>query len=221
MSRGLFVTGTGTDVGKTYVTALLAKKMKEYGFETGYYKAALSGAKSIAESDAGYVNRIGGIGQEEDTLLSYLYKNALSPHLAAKIEENPVEPEVVQRDYEEVSKRYPYVLVEGSGGIICPVRYDEKKIFLEDIVKWLDIPAIIVATAGLGTINATVLTIEYMRLKKIGVRGVILNHYTEKVMEKDNAFMIEEITGIPIIAKVSKNDTDLKMEKEVLQRLFT
>lgn len=127
MSRGLFVTGTGTDVGKTYVTALLAKKMKEYGFETGYYKAALSGAKSIAESDAGYVNRIGGIGQEEDTLLSYLYKNALSPHLAAKIEENPVEPEVVQRDYEEVSKRYPYVLVEGSGGIICPVRYDEKK----------------------------------------------------------------------------------------------
>ena len=68
MSKGIFVTGTGTDVGKTYVTALLAKKMREYGYDVGYYKAALSGANSIAESDAGYVNSIAQINQEESNI---------------------------------------------------------------------------------------------------------------------------------------------------------
>ena len=90
MSRGLFVTGTGTDVGKTYVTALLAKKMKEAGYKLGYYKAALSGADTIEDSDAGFVNRIGKLEQEKETLLSYLYEHAVSPHLASKLEGNPV-----------------------------------------------------------------------------------------------------------------------------------
>lgn len=61
MGKGIFVTGTGTDIGKTYVTALIVKKLADAGIRTGYYKAALSGAKSIGDSDAGYVKKIAGI----------------------------------------------------------------------------------------------------------------------------------------------------------------
>jgi len=60
MGKGIFVTGTGTDIGKTYVTALIVKKLADAGIRTGYYKAALSGAKSIGDSDAGYVKKIAG-----------------------------------------------------------------------------------------------------------------------------------------------------------------
>ncbi|MGN0684289.1 MAG: ATP-dependent dethiobiotin synthetase BioD, partial [Oscillospiraceae bacterium] len=63
MSKGLFITATGTDIGKTYVTALIVKKLRDAGLNAGYYKAAISGAESVSESDAGYVNRIANIGE--------------------------------------------------------------------------------------------------------------------------------------------------------------
>ena len=71
MAKGIFVTGTGTDVGKTYVTALIVKKLADAGIHAGYYKAALSGAESIEESDAGYVKKIAGItGRQQLTVIS-------------------------------------------------------------------------------------------------------------------------------------------------------
>ena len=127
MSKGLFITATGTDVGKTYITALLVKKLRQANLNAGYYKAALSGADTITDSDAGFVNRIANIHQDEQTLLSYLYKNAVSPHLAAKLEGNPVEKDIILKDYTRVQQNYDYITVEGSGGIVCPIRYDDKK----------------------------------------------------------------------------------------------
>ena len=118
MSKGLFITATGTDIGKTYVTALLVKKLREANLNAGYYKAALSGANDITNSDAGYVNKIANIHQEEKTLLSYLYKHAVSPHLASQLEGNPVKKNVVIKDYHTVQQKYDFVTVEGSGGII-------------------------------------------------------------------------------------------------------
>ena len=164
LSKGLFISATGTDIGKTYVTALIVKKLREAGLNAGYYKAALSGADCIKNSDAGFVNEFAKIGQDENTLLSYLYKNAVSPHLAAKIEGNPVEKDVVIQGYKTVQAKYDYVTVEGSGGIICPIRYDDKaQYFLEDIIKWLNLSVLLVADAGLGTINSVVLTKEYTK----------------------------------------------------------
>ena len=221
MAKGLFITATGTDIGKTYITALLAKKLKEAGASIAYYKAALSGADSIAESDAGYVHKIANLEQDPNTLLSYLYKNAVSPHLAAQIEGNPLEKNKVLEDYGKVAAKFENILIEGSGGIICPIRYDDKyHYFLEDIIKWLNVPALIVADAGLGTINAIVLTVNYLRAKNIPVAGIILNNYKGNTMEKDNIFMVEEITGLPVLATVAKGDTDIAIEPEKLLKLF-
>lgn len=221
MSKGLFISATGTDVGKTYVTALIVKKLRRAGFNAGYYKAALSGADCIEDSDAGFVNKTAQIGQEEKSLLSYLYKNAVSPHLAAKLEGNPVEKNVVINDYKAVQEKYDYVTVEGSGGIVCPIRYDDKaRYFLEDIIKWLKLPVLLVADAGLGTINSVVLTHEYMQNHGLKLQGIILNNYTGSIMQNDNIKMIEDMTGQKVLAKIAPNDTDIDIDIEILCSLY-
>ncbi|MEG0133892.1 MAG: dethiobiotin synthase [Clostridium sp.] len=221
MSRGLFITATGTDVGKTYVSALIIKALRKSGINCGYYKAAVSGAGSIAESDAGYVNAFAKIGQREETLLSYLYKTPVSPHLAAQIEGNPLSLAKVKADYLRVCKEYDYVVTEGSGGIICPLRWDdEEKVLLEEVINLLGLPTVVVAAAGLGTINATVLTVKYLKAQGIPVKGIILNYFTGDEMQVDNLKMIEELTGISVIATVKPGDMHLDICPVKLAEVF-
>ena len=221
MGKGLFITGTDTDVGKTYVTALLVKTLRKAGFDVGYYKAAISGAPTVAESDAGFVNRFTGINEPEDMILSYLYQNAVSPHLAARIEGNPVEKEVILKAWERVTKAYPYVTMEGSGGIMCPIRHDEKAVYyLEDIIQWLHLPVLIVANAGLGTINHVVTTCEYIKNRHIPVKGILLNHWKGGIMEEDNVKMIEEITGVKVLAKIRDGDSLLDIDAGEIISLY-
>lgn len=221
MGKGLFITGTDTDVGKTYVTALLVKTLRKAGFDVGYYKAAISGAPTVAESDAGFVNRFAGINEPEDMILSYLYQNAVSPHLAARIEGNPVEKEVILKAWERVTKAYPYVTMEGSGGIMCPIRHDEKAVYyLEDIIRWLHLPVLVVVNAGLGTINHVVTTCEYIKNRHIPVKGILLNHWKGGIMEEDNVKMIEEITGVKVLAKIRDGDSLLDIDAGEIISLY-
>lgn len=221
VGKGIFITGTDTDIGKTYVTALLVKTLREAGYDAGYYKAAISGADSVAESDAGFVNRFAGIGESEDMLLSYLYKHAVSPHLAARMEGHPVEKEVILTGWARAAARYPYVTMEGSGGICCPIRHDEKAVYyLEDIVHWLHLPSLIVADAGLGTINHVVLTAFYMKARELPVKGVLLNNWKGGVMEEDNVKMIEEMTGLPVLAKIRRGDAVIDADPALLASLY-
>ena len=221
MSRGLFVTATGTDIGKTYVTALIVKKLRSLGLNAGYYKAAVSGAESVSESDAGYVNKFAEIGEHEELLLSYLYKTAVSPHLAARIEGNPADMSVIKSAFKRVCEQFDFVTTEGSGGIVCPIRKDEKAvIFLEDIIVALGLPSVIVADAGLGTINAVVTTVEYMCARKLPINGIILNKWNGDFMQRDNLAMIEELTGVKVIAVVRENDTELDIDEKTLVELY-
>ncbi len=221
MPKGLFVTATGTDIGKTYVTALIVKKLRSFGLNAGYYKAAVSGAESVSESDAGYVNRFAQIGESEELLLSYLYKTAVSPHLAARIEGNPAEMSVIKSTFARVCEQFEFVTMEGSGGIVCPIRKDAKAtIFLEDIIRELGLPSVVVADAGLGTINAVVTTVEYMRARKLTVNGIILNKWNGDTMQRDNLAMIEELTGVRVIAVVRENDTELDIDEKTLVELY-
>ncbi|WP_295055729.1 dethiobiotin synthase [uncultured Fibrobacter sp.] len=218
-SKGYFVTATGTDVGKTFITGLLVKKWRDSSIDAGYYKAALSGAelrdgKWIA-GDADYVKRIANLPDTQEQLVSYVYKEAVSPHLAAQKEGNPVNLSKVQADFNAACSRHEFIFAEGSGGIICPIRYDDQKIFLEDIIKTLKLPLIIVTTAALGSINACVLTIEYARSRGLDIRGIIVNRYGcsgNFEMEDDNIRMMQDLTGLEILAKVKVGDTDLGVD---------
>ena len=215
--KGLYILGTGTDVGKTYITALWLKRLREAGHDVAYYKAAVSGAPSITESDAGYVKQVAGLSQADDTLLSYVFDEAVSPHLAARHEGKVIDRTVVNKNFCHVARAHAYTTVEGSGGIICPLHVTDTELYmLEDVVKDLNLPTIVVATAALGTINSTVLTIYYLQSKGIPVKGIIVNHYTGTPMEEDNCVMIERLTGIPVLDRVRPSQTSLHMDTDAM-----
>lgn len=226
MSKNLFITGTGTDVGKTFVTGLIIKKLQEAGKNPSYYKAAMSGNKrrkdgSLIPGDALWVKETAGISQSLEEMCPYIYEHAYSPHLASRIEGNPVCMEVVRQGFDKVSEKYDYVTMEGSGGILCPICFDETKIQLEDVIKELSLPSIVIADAGLGTINSVVLTVEYMKARQMPVKGLIFNHYHPgDIMEEDNKKMCEYMTGLPVLACVQEGDSRLDIDLDVLISLY-
>lgn len=226
MAKKIFITGTGTDVGKTYVTGLIVKKLKENGINAAYYKAAMSGNERdkggvLIPGDALHVKTVSGIEQPLAQMCPYIYETAVSPHLASRIEGNPVVMEEVVKGFEEVCRQYDYVTMEGSGGILCPICFDERELWLEDVIRQLGLSSLIVADAGLGTINSVVLTVEYMRAKNLPVKGVIFNHFHPgDRMEEDNLRMCEHRAKLPVIACVEDRSGRLDMDIEQLTALY-
>ena len=226
MSKALFVTGTSTDTGKTYITGLIVKKLQEAQKNPAYYKAAMSGNDrrpdgTLIPGDALAVQTMSGIDQSLTSMCPYVYEHAYSPHLASRLEGNPVVMDVVTHGFADVAADYDYVTVEGSGGILCPICFDEARIQLEDVVKELHLSSILIADAGLGTINSVVLTAEYMKTHGLPLKGIIFNHYHPgDVMEDDNIFMCEHMTGLPTLAKVQDGDTELDMNVDALCALY-
>ena len=226
MGKGIFVTGTGTDVGKTYVTGLIIKKIKENGMTPGYFKAAMSGNEreedgTLIPGDALWVKNASGISQSVEEMCPYVYEHAYSPHLASRLEGNHVEMAVVLDNYRKVKEKYDYITVEGSGGILCPICFDEARIGLTDIIDEMELDCILVADAGLGTINSVVLTYEYMKNRNMNIKGMIFNHYiADNIMHEDNIRMCEYMTGLPTLAKVKDGDTELAMDVQDLMALY-
>ena len=224
MGKGIFVTGTGTDVGKTYVTGLIIKKIKENGMTPGYFKAAMSGNEreedgTLIPGDALWVKNVSGISQSVEEMCPYVYEHAYSPHLASRLEGNHVEMAVVLDNYRKVKEKYDYITVEGSGGILCPICFDEARIGLTDIIDEMELDCILVADAG--TINSVVLTYEYMKNKNMNIKGMIFNHYiADNIMHEDNIRMCEYMTGLPTLAKVSMGDVDLNIDIAELISLY-
>ena len=224
MAKGIFVTATGTDVGKTYVSALLVKKMCDLGYNCGYYKPALSGAEFIngklIPGDCDYVVKTAGLNVQPEKCVSYMFNPAVSPHLAAQIEHNPIKLDKITSDFTAIKKQYDYIVVEGAGGIVCPFNIEEE-ILLPDVIKTLDLDIVIVASAELGTINSIVLTVEYAKQHGIAVKGIILNSYNpDDVMQVDNKKCAELLTGIRVLATVGKKQKDLEIERGILEGIF-
>lgn len=223
MSKNIFITATGTDVGKTYVSALLVKKMRESGFGCGYFKPVLSGVEEkegrLTQSDANYVTSTAKIPSSADDCVTYWWKEAVSPHLAAKRAGEKIEIEKIKKHFEKLQAKYDYLLIEGAGGITCPLRLEDgEKYLLKDLIKELGAGILIVADGGLGTINSTLLTVDYARANGIEVKGIILNNFEpENFMHQDNLKQVEYLTGVKVVAAVKKNQKDI----ELLEELWT
>ncbi|MGN0431564.1 MAG: dethiobiotin synthase [Lachnospiraceae bacterium] len=226
MSKNLFVVGTGTDIGKTYVSGLIVKKLKESKVSAAYYKAAMSGNErrtdgSLIPGDALYVKEVSGISQPLEDMCPYIYENAVSPHLASRMEGNPVRMDVVLEGFQKICESYEYVTMEGSGGILCPICFDEAELWLPDVIKACNMGCLMVADAGLGTINNVGLTAFFMREKNIPLKGIIFNHYKpQDVMQEDNLKMCEYLTGVKVIACVKDGDTELDISADLLKSLY-
>ncbi|WP_434796366.1 dethiobiotin synthase [Terrisporobacter vanillatitrophus] len=216
MNKGVFITGTSTDVGKTYISSLIVKVLRENNVNCGYFKGALSGAylenNELIPGDAKEVCIRANLNCNPKDLVSYIFKEPVSPHLAAKINNEFIELNKIKEDFDKLRKNYDFIVVEGCGGIVCPLRFGDKKIMLTDIIKLLNLPIIIVANGGLGTINDTVLTVEYAKSQGFSIIGIILNNYDESnMMHIDNKKIIEELTNIPVIACVKEDDESINL----------
>jgi dethiobiotin synthetase len=215
----LFVTGTDTDVGKTYISALLAKKMK-----ANYYKPVLSGAKwvngRLIAMDAKFVLdecRRGEIHPND--CVSYLFEETCSPHLASCHANIAIELKKIREDYQNVKKKSDYLVVEGAGGLICPLKEDE--LMLIDVIKELTLPIVIVSNSHLGAINQVMLTVEYARSQGIKIAGIMMNHFVKgDLICEDNLKMIEKLSGIQVIDTVAKGQKELAISAKKLTSFF-
>jgi dethiobiotin synthetase len=206
---GLFVTGTDTGVGKTAVTAYLTALLRKSGITAVPFKPVQSGGRNengrlIAEDIEEYM-RASEIGYKQEELCLYCLEEAVSPHLAAKLSRINIEKEKLMERYRELESENKIVLVEGAGGLAVPISEIEEDLFLtKDLILELSIPAVIVTTPFLGTINHSVLTAEYADRHGIEVAGFIVNKVSseEVLMEQDNMRMIERISGLPVIGRI-------------------
>lgn len=222
---GIFVTGTDTEVGKTFISSLLVKGLRDYGIDAGYFKGVLSGAiemdGKLIPGDAHEVCEMSGLKEEYNNMVSYTLRNPYSPHLAAHIEEVDINLQKIISDYKNMMEKYEFLVVEGSGGIVCPIKIEgDEIILLEDIIRDLGLSTILVARASLGTINHTILTVNHLKSIGIEVTGIIINGYDEDdIIHKNNKKVIERLTGITNICTVSNMDKNSIDEGTVLNIL--
>lgn len=220
MSKNIFITATGTDIGKTYISALIIKKMRECGYNCGYFKPVLSGVVEkngkLTESDCNYVVKTANIPISADECVSYWWKEAVSPHLASVRANEEINISFIKKAFKEKQKQYDYLLVEGAGGITCPLRLENnEKYLLKDLIKEFETNVIIIADGGLGTINSTILTVEYANIHNINVEGIILNNFNpNSFMHQDNLKQVEYLTGKKVIATVENNQKEIKLLAE-------
>jgi dethiobiotin synthetase len=196
----VFITGTDTNVGKTVITAGIAAVMQSLGYETGVYKPIQSGCINrngfYISPDLQFVKTVDSNIKIKST---YNFINPVAPALAAKIENVEIIPQEILSDYNFMKKFNDFVVVEGAGGLLCPV-YDD--LFISDIVKLLNIPLIIVTKADLGTINHTLLTIKTAQGMGIKVKGVIINKFLENTIdmaEKTAPEYISKLSGVEVL----------------------
>ena len=134
MAKKIFITGTGTDVGKTYISALIVKKMREAGYNCGYFKPVISGVTEMCghlmDSDANYVIQTANIPTEAEQCVSYYWQEAVSPHLAAKRKNQEIDIDKIKYDFAQINKKYDYLLIEGAGGITCPLKINSEEKYL-------------------------------------------------------------------------------------------
>ena len=223
MTKSVFITATGTDIGKTYVSGLLVKKMRDYGFNCGYYKPVLSGGGKcngkLFPGDCIHVVETAGLDIEPMECLSYCFEEAVSPHLASQRAGVNISIDKIISDYKTLSNKYEYLLIEGAGGITCPIIGSEYLMW--NLIKDLGVKTLLVADGGLGTINSVLTTVEYAINRNIIIDGIILNNYDkENFMHRDNLKMVEKMTGVNVIATVGINDKDIGIPKRVINNLF-
>lgn len=226
MRHALFLAGTGTDVGKTYVAGLILKKLRESGLSAGYYKAAMSGNRrredgTLIPGDAVEVREISGIHQPLSEMCPYVYEHPVSPHLAARMEGDPVELARVLEGFRAVCRSYDYVTMEGSGGILCPLRLDEETLLLPQVIQACSLGCLLVADAELGSINRVALTAFYLKQQGIPLKGILFNRFLPgDPMQEDNVQVCRQLTGAKVIACVPPGADHLDLPLDDLLALY-
>ncbi len=199
--RTLFISGTGTEVGKTLVTAATAATALDFGARTAVMKPVQTGTGSYPADLDAVDELVPGIMHLPRHLSNpYDFQLPASPHLAARREGAAVDSGKIVQSVREIREKYEpdLLLVEGAGGLLVPLTEDFLTI---DLILELGATLLIVADAGLGTINHSLLSVEAARKRKIPVEGIVLNRYPVNPgeVEKDNPEIISAVSGVKTV----------------------
>lgn len=174
-SKGIFVTGTDTGVGKTWVTAGLAGALRERGHSVGVWKPVQSGVElGSPEADSFLLKQWSGVRDEESDISEYTFSTPVAPALAASMEGRAIDMDRLLAAHERMAERYDFLFVEGAGGLGVPLTDDT---LIVHLAQRLGYPLLIVGRPGLGTVNHTLMTVAYARAHGLEVMGIVLNGY--------------------------------------------
>lgn len=200
--KAIFVTGTDTGVGKTIVTGLFARYLKEKGHRVITQKWIQTGSAIFSSDIASHLEIMGCDRKYVRNYLPYVspytFKTPCSPHLASKIEGKRISAEKIKRSLEVLSKEFEFVIIEGIGGALVP--FNKKRLVI-DIARELNLPVVVVAGNKLGAINHALLTIEALKRRKMKILGIIFDNVRNenKTILKDNSRILQALSGQKIL----------------------
>ena len=198
MTQGIFITGTGTEIGKTVIAGGLAASLKQAGMNVGVMKPISTGDTA----DAQFLKHAAQVDDERSLINPIYLRHPLAPSVAARMEGREINVSCVETAFAELQQKYDFVIVEGVGGIAVPIQDD---FLVVHLIKRLQLPILIVAQAGLGTLNHTLLTVAYAQQFELQITGIVLNGLraeTAGLAEATNPAEIENLTGVPVVGIV-------------------
>jgi dethiobiotin synthetase len=203
---GVFITGTDTNVGKTWVAAGLTAALRQRGVKAVYFKPVQSGCPQVEgrliPTDARLARTLAGLAEPLEVLTPICLRLPLAPGVAAAQAGVEVDPGRIAAGFQDLAARYEFLVVEGAGGLYVPLIGTHFLVL--DLIRWLNLPLAVVAKSGLGTINHTVLTVKAAQVAGIEVAGVILNRYPQKpgLAAETNPGVIAALTGVDILGRL-------------------
>ncbi|MDP7638366.1 MAG: dethiobiotin synthase [Candidatus Hydrogenedentes bacterium] len=209
MNAGVFITGTDTDIGKTIVTAGLLRVLRKQGVNACSMKpiqtGALPGPGGLDAIDLTFHHKAAEMKvarKEYDVMAPCCYEPECSPHLAGRMAGEYPDMEKIVSCYRQLVERYDLALVEGAGGVYCPI--DESQTML-DLMARLKLPVVLTARRGLGTINHSLLSINAIRNRGLELLGVVFNESEDierDYIRKDNVGAVEKFGDVAILGDI-------------------
>lgn len=211
--RELFITGTDTGVGKTVVTALVASCLARRGISVGVMKPVATGGEELGGAlrspDALFFKERLALDEPVELINPVCFREPLAPSIAARREGREIDLAQLDEAYASLKRRHDAVLVEGIGGLLVPLK---GKCSVADLILHWDVPLLIVARPGLGTINHTALTISHSRSQGLRVAGFIVNAshpLRGDRAEATNPACIEELCDVRCWGSIPYSDEPL------------
>ena len=203
--RGVFVTGTDTEVGKTVIAGAIARSLNNDGVRTEVFKPAASGCKrergQLVSEDAAFLAACADSAMMLEEITPLRYAAALAPNVAAQRAGQTVDLDQMFNAYRSLEGKCDAVVVEGVGGLMCPISDD---LWVIHLAAMMGLPLVIVARPDLGTINHTLLTIYAARAAGLHVAGVIINRYQADFQRTENQGPDAEIAMMTNPAQIAE-----------------
>ncbi|GAB4159197.1 MAG: dethiobiotin synthase [Planctomycetaceae bacterium] len=206
---GLLITGTDTNVGKTYLTCQLARALKSQSFRVGIYKPVCTGSEDSGGSkfwpDIQALSEALGGEFTDDLICPQKFDAPMAPPSAARLENRLVDDALLRTGLSRWNEQVDVLLIEGVGGFLCPVSTEST---VADLAEDFQVPVLIVARTDLGTINHTLMSVQLALSRKLDVVGVIMNSVNPAANEEIARTSAEEIacrTKVPVLGILPHN----------------